>query len=114
MGCILAELLNRKPLFPGRDYGHQLDLVLDVIGCFLLWLMLFCAAQATRVNRYTDPGRVLLHYFKTIKRLHPGASYPQAQILQTDISQSIRRCYRFLAENTGQNTTFLLGDVDHS
>jgi len=32
VGCILAELLNRKPLFPGRDYGHQLDLILDVIG----------------------------------------------------------------------------------
>jgi len=28
----LAELLTRKPLFPGRDYGHQLDLILDVIG----------------------------------------------------------------------------------
>ena len=32
MGCILAELLNGRPLFPGRDYGHQLDLILDVIG----------------------------------------------------------------------------------
>ena len=32
VGCILAELLNGRPLFPGRDYGHQLDLILDVIG----------------------------------------------------------------------------------
>jgi len=32
VGCILAELLSGKPLFPGRDYGHQLDLILDVIG----------------------------------------------------------------------------------
>jgi len=24
--------LTGKPLFPGRDYGHQLDLILDVIG----------------------------------------------------------------------------------
>ncbi|KAF8844044.1 CMGC MAPK protein kinase [Paxillus ammoniavirescens] len=32
VGCILAELLTGKPLFPGRDYGHQLDLILDVIG----------------------------------------------------------------------------------
>lgn len=32
MGCILAELLTGRPLFPGRDYGHQLDLILDVIG----------------------------------------------------------------------------------
>lgn len=32
VGCILAELLTGKPLFPGRDYSHQLDLILDVIG----------------------------------------------------------------------------------
>jgi hypothetical protein len=32
VGCILAELLTGRPLFPGRDYGHQLDLILDVIG----------------------------------------------------------------------------------
>ncbi|THH26588.1 hypothetical protein EUX98_g7600 [Antrodiella citrinella] len=32
VGCILAELLNGRPLFPGRDYGHQLDLILDIIG----------------------------------------------------------------------------------
>ncbi|KAJ6597316.1 CMGC/MAPK protein kinase [Mycena sp. CBHHK59/15] len=32
VGCILAELLTGRPLFPGRDYGHQLGLILDVIG----------------------------------------------------------------------------------
>ncbi|TDL28397.1 CMGC/MAPK protein kinase [Rickenella mellea] len=32
VGCILAELLTGRPLFPGRDYTHQLDLILDVIG----------------------------------------------------------------------------------
>ena len=32
MGCILAEMLSGKPLFPGRDYHHQLTLILDVLG----------------------------------------------------------------------------------
>ncbi|CAH7668194.1 kinase-like domain-containing protein [Phakopsora pachyrhizi] len=32
VGCILAEMLNGKPLFPGRDYHHQLTLILDVLG----------------------------------------------------------------------------------
>jgi len=32
VGCILAELLTGRPLFPGRDYSHQLELILDVIG----------------------------------------------------------------------------------
>lgn len=31
-GCILAELLNRNPLFPGKNFVHQLSLVFDVIG----------------------------------------------------------------------------------
>ncbi|KXN68118.1 MAP kinase 1 [Conidiobolus coronatus NRRL 28638] len=32
VGCILAEMLSAKPLFPGRDYHHQLSLILDVLG----------------------------------------------------------------------------------
>lgn len=32
VGCIFAELLARKVLFPGRNYLNQLDLILDVIG----------------------------------------------------------------------------------
>lgn len=32
VGCILAELLLGKPMFPGRDYHHQLSLILDILG----------------------------------------------------------------------------------
>lgn len=32
-GCILAEMLGRHPLFPGKNFVHQLTLVFDVIGC---------------------------------------------------------------------------------
>ncbi|KAF9528431.1 kinase-like domain-containing protein [Crepidotus variabilis] len=32
IGCILAEMLSGKPLFTGRDYHHQLTLILDVLG----------------------------------------------------------------------------------
>lgn len=30
VGCIFAELLGRKPLFPGKDYIHQLNLITNV------------------------------------------------------------------------------------
>ena len=30
VGCIFAELLGRKPLFPGKDYIHQLKLIIQV------------------------------------------------------------------------------------
>ena len=32
VGCILAELLGRKPIFPGKNFVHQLQLIFDVIG----------------------------------------------------------------------------------
>eukprot|EP00761_Pharyngomonas_kirbyi_P008854 gb/GECH01008866.1/.p1 GENE.gb/GECH01008866.1/~~gb/GECH01008866.1/.p1 ORF type:complete len:363 (+),score=68.03 gb/GECH01008866.1/:1-1089(+) len=32
VGCIFAELLSRKVLFPGRNYLNQLDLILNVVG----------------------------------------------------------------------------------
>ncbi len=32
VGCILAEMLTGRPLFPGRDYHQQLSLILDVLG----------------------------------------------------------------------------------
>ncbi|KAJ7788576.1 kinase-like domain-containing protein [Mycena olivaceomarginata] len=32
IGCILAELLSKRPFFPGRDYFSQLNLVLNVLG----------------------------------------------------------------------------------
>lgn len=32
VGCIFAELLGRKPLFPGKNFMHQLCLIFEVIG----------------------------------------------------------------------------------
>lgn len=32
VGCILAELLGRKPLFPGKDYIEQLRLITQILG----------------------------------------------------------------------------------
>uniref|UniRef100_A0A453N6K9 non-specific serine/threonine protein kinase n=1 Tax=Aegilops tauschii subsp. strangulata TaxID=200361 RepID=A0A453N6K9_AEGTS len=32
IGCIFAEVLTRKPLFPGTNVKHQLDLITDVLG----------------------------------------------------------------------------------
>lgn len=32
IGCIFAELLTGRPLFPGKNVAHQLDLVTDLLG----------------------------------------------------------------------------------
>lgn len=32
IGCIFAEVLTGKPLFPGKNVVHQLDLMTDMLG----------------------------------------------------------------------------------
>lgn len=32
VGCIFMELMNRKPLFPGRDHVHQMRLLTEVMS----------------------------------------------------------------------------------
>lgn len=32
VGCILAELLRRKPYFPGKDYMDQLTIIIMQLG----------------------------------------------------------------------------------
>ena len=32
VGCIIAEMLGRKPIFPGRDYVDQLRLIVQILG----------------------------------------------------------------------------------
>lgn len=53
VGCILAELLTGRPLFPGRDYGHQLDLILDVIGELVIFLAQCLSDRGKYRNTYT-------------------------------------------------------------
>ncbi|ESQ44109.1 hypothetical protein EUTSA_v10006460mg [Eutrema salsugineum] len=32
VGCIFLELMNREPLFPGKDHVHQLRLLMELVG----------------------------------------------------------------------------------
>ncbi len=32
VGCIMGEMLNGRPLFPGKHYINQLALILDIVG----------------------------------------------------------------------------------
>ena len=43
VGCIFMELMDRKPLFPGRDHVHQLRLLMEVrtFNFFHIELMIF-------------------------------------------------------------------------
>ena len=37
VGCIFMELMDRKPLFPGRDHVHQLRLLMEVSTSYFIF-----------------------------------------------------------------------------
>ena len=75
VGCILAEMLSGRPLFPGRDYSHQLDLILDVIG------------TPTLEEFYGITSRRSRDYIRSLpirKRRPFTAMFPQASVEAVD------------------------------
>ena len=68
-GCIFAELLGRKPLFPGRDYVHQLNLVTTVIGSPTEEQMAFITS---------DKARRYISSLPATPRSDMATYYPQA------------------------------------
>ena len=58
IGCIFAEVLSGRPLFPGRNVVHQLELITDLLGTpgpeEIAKARRPCAAAATR--RGCQPG----------------------------------------------------------
>ena len=48
-GCILAEILNRVPLLPGRSHTHQLQIILRILGTPSGEELDFLEASAKRV-----------------------------------------------------------------
>ena len=68
MGCILAELINRKPLFPGRDYINQLNLITDVLGL----------PTTEDIASMSDEAKRYVASMKEKKRVPLGSILPQA------------------------------------
>ena len=56
IGCILAELHGRKPLFPGDDYIKQMNLIFNVLGTPSLDEMKFISNEKA------------LEYIKSLKK----------------------------------------------
>lgn len=76
VGCILAEMLGRKPLFPGRDYIHTLNLVCKVIGTP-------SAADVARIS-----SEKAQHYLTTMPpqpQLDLRQLFPEADIRGVDL-----------------------------
>jgi serine/threonine protein kinase len=82
VGCILAEMLSGKPIFPGRDYHHQLTLILDVLGTPTL-----DEFYAINSRRSRDYIRALpFRKRKSFQALYPNASAQAVDFLQKTLT----------------------------
>ncbi|XP_061823726.1 mitogen-activated protein kinase 7 isoform X2 [Nerophis lumbriciformis] len=82
VGCIFAEMLGRKQLFPGKHYVHQLQLILSVLGTPPEGLI--GAIRADRVRSYVQslPSQSGVPFAKV---------YPQAEAEALDLLVSMLR-----------------------
>ncbi|WVZ22429.1 hypothetical protein V8G54_000973 [Vigna mungo] len=52
VGCIFMELMDRKPLFPGRDHVHQLRLLMEVTYSIVFIMRRTSSASKSVYNRH--------------------------------------------------------------
>ncbi|KAG5518124.1 hypothetical protein PMAC_003310 [Pneumocystis sp. 'macacae'] len=80
VGCILAEMLSGKPLFPGKDYHHQLMLILDVLG------------TPTMEDYYGIKSHRAREYIRSLpfkKRVSFSTIFPKANPLALDLLEKL-------------------------
>jgi mitogen-activated protein kinase 1/3 len=76
IGCILAELLGRSPLFPGDDYLDQVQRIICVIGTPSQEDLCFVSNPAARRFIQRLPNR---------KRMKMSSLYPKANPMALDL-----------------------------
>ncbi|AWP17628.1 Mitogen-activated protein kinase [Scophthalmus maximus] len=89
VGCIFAEMLGRKQLFPGKHYVHQLQLILSVLGTPPEGLI--GAIRADRVRSYVQslPSRSPVPLAKLYPQTEPEALDLLAAMLRFDPRERI-------------------------
>jgi len=79
VGCIFAEMLGRKPIFPGKDSLHQMKLIISVVG-----------SQESDLELIVNPKT--MEFIKSLpytKGTHFSQLYPQADPLAIDLLQKM-------------------------
>eukprot|EP01029_Cantina_marsupialis_P012388 TRINITY_DN2733_c0_g1_i1.p1 TRINITY_DN2733_c0_g1~~TRINITY_DN2733_c0_g1_i1.p1 ORF type:complete len:366 (+),score=90.65 TRINITY_DN2733_c0_g1_i1:120-1217(+) len=73
IGCIFAELLGRKPLFPGDDYIHQLQIITDILGTPTGSELDFITSDRARRFMEGQPFKPKVPFKKIYKKANPMA-----------------------------------------
>ncbi|GAA6066406.1 mitogen-activated protein kinase 7 isoform X1 [Tachysurus ichikawai] len=82
VGCIFAEMLGRKQLFPGKHYVHQLQLILSVLGTPPESVVGTIGAERVRSYIQSLPFRAPVPLSKL---------YPQAEPVALDLLNAMLR-----------------------
>ena len=78
VGCILAEMLSGRPLFPGTDYHNQLALIIDILGTPKMDD--FNAIKSRRAKEYIR--MIPFKRKKSFAELFPNANPDAADLLE--------------------------------
>ena len=82
VGCILAELIGRKPIFPGMEADHQITLICEVLG----------RPSPALIQRCPHPETIQFLEALPLKATHPlNHLYRQADIASIDLLNKLLR-----------------------
>jgi serine/threonine protein kinase len=73
VGCIFAELLKRKPMFPGDDYIHQLQLISDTLGTPSDEELAFVTSDKAKRFMKSQPKKTKMDYAAHFENANPLA-----------------------------------------
>ena len=82
VGCIFAEMLARRQLFPGKDYLNQLQLILSVVGT---------PSEEYIKNVGSERVRTYLHSLPPRKPVDFSILFPNATPLALDLLRKLLR-----------------------
>ncbi|XP_062858675.1 mitogen-activated protein kinase 7 [Trichomycterus rosablanca] len=92
VGCIFAEMLGRKQLFPGKNYVHQLQLILYVLGTPPESVVGSIGAERVRSYVKSLPLRVPVPLTKLYPEAEPDALDLLGAMLRFDPRDRISVC----------------------
>jgi len=78
VGCIMAEILGRAPLFPGKDHMHQLHLIIDILGTPTEEDTEYIASEKAKAYIRNLPYKETVSF----KKLYPHASEVALDMLE--------------------------------
>ncbi|NXW87535.1 MK07 kinase, partial [Alopecoenas beccarii] len=84
VGCIFAEMLGRRQLFPGRNYVHQLQLIMAVLGTPPAAVMAAIGAERVRAYVKSLPPRPAVPWESLFGDAEPEALALLGRMLRFD------------------------------